>query len=194
MNLIRRILSRKISREEQFKNKAEYGSTVSFGWAGNVTNFSNNPRAIAIGENSLVNGDLIINPYGGKIRIGNFCYIGHNSRIQSDTNITIGNDVQISYNVSIIDNNAHEIDSYERVNSTRKILLAGFENIRERGNIIGKEIIIEDEVWINFNCIILKGVKIGKGAIIGAGSVVTKDIPAYTFAAGNPARIIKKVK
>lgn len=194
MNIIRRIFSRKISREEQFKNLAEYGSTVSFGWAGNITNFSNNLRAIAIGENSVVNGDLIINPYGGNIRIGKFCYIGHNSRIQSDTNITIGNDVQISYNVSIIDNNAHEIDSFERVNSTRKILLEGFENIKERGNIIGKEIIIEDEVWINFNCIILKGVKIGKGAIIGAGSVVTKDVPAYTFAAGNPARIIKNVK
>lgn len=41
------------------------------------------------------------------------------------------------------------------------------------------------------NCIILKGVTIGKGAIVGAGSVVTKDVPAWTFVAGNPARVIK---
>lgn len=193
MNIIRRIFGRNISREKQYKNKAEYGSSVSFGWAGNVTNFSNDPRAIKIGLNCLINGDLIINPYGGRIQIGDFCYIGHNTRIQSDTLISIGNDVQISYNVSIIDNNAHEINSAERVKTTRKILLEGFENLKQRGNIVGKEVIIEDEVWINFNCIVLKGVTIGRGAIIGAGSVVTKDIPAFTFAAGNPAQIIKKV-
>lgn len=193
MNIIRRIFSRRISREEQFKDKAEYGSSVSFGYAGNVTNFSSNPKAIKIGENCLINGDLIINPYGGRIQIGDFCYIGHNTRIQSDTLVSIGNDVQISYNVNIVDNNAHEINCAERVNSTRKILLEGFKNLKERGSILGKEVVIEDQVWINFNCIVLKGVRIGKGAIIGAGSVVTQDIPAYTFAAGNPARIIKKV-
>jgi acetyltransferase-like isoleucine patch superfamily enzyme len=193
MNLIRQIFSRKISREEQFKNKAEYGSSVSFGWAGNVTNFSNNPQAIKIGENCLINGDLVINPYGGKIEIGDFCYIGHNSRIQSDTLVAIGNDVQISYNVNIVDNNAHEINSTERVKTARKILLHGYENLSERGNIAGKEVFIEDKVWINFNCIVLKGVRIGEGAVIGAGSVVTKDIPAFTFAAGNPARVIKNI-
>lgn len=53
-------------------------------------------------------------------------------------------------------------------------------------------IIIEDLVWVGFRCIILLGVTIGKCAVIGAGSVVTRDIPPYHIAAGNPARIIKK--
>lgn len=54
------------------------------------------------------------------------------------------------------------------------------------------KIIIEDLVWIGFRCIILPGVRIGKCSIIGAGSVVTKDVPAYHIAAGNPIRILRK--
>lgn len=193
MNFIRSLFNRRISKEELFKNQANYDSTVSFGWSGSVSNFPRKKTLINIGKHCLINGELIINPYGGNIQIGNYCYIGHNTRIQSDTSIIIGNDVQISYNVSIIDNNAHEIDNAQRVKTARKILLDGFENLKDRGDIKGEQIIIEDEVWINLNCIILKGVKIGKGAIIGAGSLVTNDIPPYSLAVGNPAKVIKKI-
>ncbi len=58
-------------------------------------------------------------------------------------------------------------------------------------NRIDKEIVIEDDVLIGMNSIILKGVHIGARSVIGAGSVVTKDIPADCIAAGNPARVIK---
>ena len=54
-----------------------------------------------------------------------------------------------------------------------------------------KPIIIEDDVWIGANSIILGGVKIGNGAIIGAGAVVTKDVPPRAIVAGNPAKLIK---
>ena len=56
-----------------------------------------------------------------------------------------------------------------------------------------KPIIIEDDVWIGFGTIILKGVKVGKGAIISAGSVVTKDVESFTVVAGNPAQLVKKI-
>ena len=52
-------------------------------------------------------------------------------------------------------------------------------------------IVIKDKAWIGFNCIIMKGVTIGEGAVIGAGSVVTKDVPDYAVVGGNPAQIIK---
>ena len=58
----------------------------------------------------------------------------------------------------------------------------------------GRPIVIEDKVWIGINSTILPGVRIGYGAIVGAGSVVTKDVPAMTIVAGNPARIIKKIE
>ena len=54
------------------------------------------------------------------------------------------------------------------------------------------DIIIEDDVWIGANSVITSGVHVGKGAIIGAGSVVTKNIPSYAIAAGTPAKVIKQ--
>ena len=57
---------------------------------------------------------------------------------------------------------------------------------------LSKGISIEDGVWIGNNVLIMPGVKIGKKAIIGAGSVVTRDVPPYTIAVGNPARVIKQ--
>ncbi|RFA25156.1 hypothetical protein CAI21_19880 [Alkalilimnicola ehrlichii] len=54
-------------------------------------------------------------------------------------------------------------------------------------------VIIEDDVWIGNNCIVLKGVRIGRGAIVGAGAVVTKDVPAYCIVGGNPARVLKRL-
>jgi acetyltransferase-like isoleucine patch superfamily enzyme len=58
----------------------------------------------------------------------------------------------------------------------------------------GKEVIIEEDVWIAGNAIILPGVRIGRGAIIGAGSVVTKSVPPLWTVVGNPARLLRKVK
>lgn len=60
-----------------------------------------------------------------------------------------------------------------------------------KGNIISKKVIIEDDVWLGYGVIVLPGVRIGRGSVIGAGSVVTKDIPPYSIAVGNPI-VIKK--
>jgi len=56
-----------------------------------------------------------------------------------------------------------------------------------------KGIKINDNAWVGMNCIILKGVTIGEGAIVAAGSVVTKDVQAWTLVGGNPARILKEI-
>jgi acetyltransferase-like isoleucine patch superfamily enzyme len=55
-------------------------------------------------------------------------------------------------------------------------------------------VVIEEDVWIGTNCMVLKGVTIGRGAVIAAGAVVTKDVPPFTVAAGNPARVIKRIE
>lgn len=106
------------------------------------------------------------------IQIGSFSSIGDRTQIHCADSVSIGNYVLISWDVNILEFDYHASGG---------------------GPALSAPIVIEDEVWIGVRCIILKGVTIGKGSIIGAGAVVTKDIPAYTFAAGNPARPIKSI-
>jgi len=116
--------------------------------------------------------------------IGNNCYIGRNSQIEC--NITIGKDVLIGNNVAFIgryDHNYQEIGKPIRFSS----------QIRD-SDYTWKEInsitIVEDDVWIGYGSIILSGVTIQQGSIVGAGSVVTKNIEAYSIYAGSPAKKI----
>lgn len=94
--------------------------------------------------------------------------------------ITIGSHVDIGANCTIMDNDAHSLDY--RIRRTPSVDFAK-----------SAPIVIEDDVLIGTNCIILKGVHIGARSIIGAGSVVTKDIPSDCIAAGNPCRVIRKI-
>ncbi len=95
-----------------------------------------------------------------------------NVKIRCKNNIKIGKNVAISHDVTIMDSDAHNI-SYEGYQMT-------------------KPIIIGDNVWIGSRALIMKGVSIGEGAIIAAGSVVTKDVPASSMVAGVPAKVIKE--
>ncbi len=157
-----------------------------------VVNCSLRPERIKIGNNSHIQGELLVFAYGGSIDIGDNCFVGENSRIWSGEKIVIGSHVLISHSVNIIDTNSHELDYLERAQGFKKLIDEGHP--KEKKSIIAAPIIIEDYVWISFNAIILKGVKIGKGAIIGAGSVVTKDVAEFTFVAGNPAKFVKNLR
>lgn len=88
--------------------------------------------------------------------------------------VTIGNDVWLTRNVTIL---AH----YNPSETQRKWM----------GDLVCKEVIIEDGVFIGVNSVILPGVRIGKGSVVGAGSVVTKDVPPQTIVAGNPAIVVR---
>ncbi len=98
------------------------------------------------------------------------------------------------------------IGNYVSIASSVKFLLGGNHNINTfstypfKVKFLGKEneawskgpIVVEDDVWIGMNSLILSGVKIGQGSIIGAGSVVAKNIPPYSIAVGNPCKVIRK--
>jgi acetyltransferase-like isoleucine patch superfamily enzyme len=92
---------------------------------------------------------------------------------------------------NIVDTNSHEMDHVERANRFSEMIMYGHWN--SKGNLLTAPIFIDDHVWISFNVSILRGVHIGKGAIIAAGSVVTKDVPPFTLFAGNPAKEIRKL-
>ena len=99
--------------------------------------------------------------------------------------ITIGKRVVISYNVTIADADFHPIDPDQR--KLDAIAVAPFGDLSKRPGYVTKPVVIEDDVWIGIGAIILKGVRIGRAARIGAGAVVTRDIPAGVEVIGNPA-------
>ncbi len=126
-----------------------------------------------IGENVTVKEPFHCD-YGYNITIGNNVDINYNCVMLDDTTITIGNDVRIAPNVNIF-TVYHPLDAIDRKNTI----------------ILSRPIVIKDNAWLGGNCVIMPGVTIGKNAVIGAGAVVTKDIPDNAVAVGVPARVIK---
>jgi acetyltransferase-like isoleucine patch superfamily enzyme len=100
--------------------------------------------------------------------------------LHAQKKIVIGKYCLIAANTCIIDSHGHSTLDTDKLR-------------RHLTKDIPREIIIEDFVWIGLNCIITKGVRIGEGSIIGCGSIVTHDIPAWTLAAGNPAKVIRRI-
>jgi acetyltransferase-like isoleucine patch superfamily enzyme len=156
-----------------------------------IDNMQQNPSKIVVGDGTHIRGILLVRPYGDGIRIGSNCYIGDHSRIWAFASVKIGDSVLISHNVTVIDSDSHELDYLER----EKSVIQNFASVSPMlGNVETAPIVIEDHVWISYNACILKGVTIGKGAIVGAGSVVTKDVPPWTVVAGNPAKVIRRLQ
>lgn len=106
-----------------------------------------------------------------RLIIGDNTSIGDRTEIHCGKEIIIGNKCNISWDVVIMDRD------YHRLNSEKHVY---------------KPVHIGDEVWIGCRSIILKGVKIGNGAVVAAGSVVTKDVQPNAMVAGNPAKVIKE--
>ena len=134
---------------------------ISINWKAKISPFCtirrNRHGRITIGKNANFRSFSEVHADGGIITIGNNLFINRNSMIISHSSITIGNNVTIGPNVLIYD---HDHD--------------------REGKILQKPIVIGDDVWIAGCVTILKGVTIGKRSIIGAGSVVTKDVPDYS--------------
>jgi acetyltransferase-like isoleucine patch superfamily enzyme len=93
--------------------------------------------------------------------------------------VTIGDNVAVGTNSTIVDTDFHPVDPRLRRENPAKAKTA--------------PVVIEDDVFIGMNCLILKGVTIGRGGVIGAGSVVTKSVPPGMLAVGNPARVAREL-
>lgn len=114
--------------------------------------------------------------------IGNNVYIGKYCTLQAD--MEIGNNIDIANNVGLIGKYDHD---YSKVGvSIKDAPWIGEDSYDFKGK--NQKIIIEDDVWIGFGAIVFTGVKIHRGAIVAAGSIVTKNVPPYAIVGGNPAR------
>ena len=131
------------------------GKNSKFYEQAEVINLQGNKAKIKIGENTHIRGNFQVFKQGGKIKIGDFCYVGENSKVWSASEVIIGNQVLISHNVNIHDNISHPINSEMRFKDYKRSL--GIENYEgEQFDLRPKSILIKDKAWIGFNSIILK--------------------------------------
>lgn len=151
---------------------------------------NNQPReAIRIGRQSRVLARFETMGHGGRITVGAYCFIGEDTYIWSAASVTIGDRVLISHGVNIHDHISHSLSAADRHRHFKSIFFEG-GHPKDLPNVPAAPIVIEDDAWIGFGATVLKGVRIGKGAVVGAQSVVTKDVEPYTIVVGNPARVI----
>lgn len=152
---------------------------------------------LKVGDDSILNCNITFESETGEVIVGDRCFIGA-SHVICKSNVEFGDNVFVAWGTYFYDHDSHSIDYREREND----IITQLQDYRAGRNFIenknwavvnSKPIKVCSNAWIGMNCIILKGVTIGNGAIVGAGSVVTKDVAPWTIVGGNPAKLIKEI-
>ncbi len=138
----------------------------------------------AFGEGSFLQGPVFFH-YGCHTRIGKRCFFNYNLTIQDDAPVTIGDDNNFGPNLTIV------TPLHPMLPDERKQMLDG--NGCPKRFCYAKPVRIGNDCWFGANVVVCPGVTIGDGCVIGAGSVVTRDVPPLSFAAGNPCRVIRPI-
>jgi acetyltransferase-like isoleucine patch superfamily enzyme len=124
----------------------------------------------------------------GVLEIGDQCYLANASLVCS-ARITLGARVLVAGGVTIADSDFHPLEPAARLADV--IALSPVGDRRRRPPVEARPVVIEDDVWIRYNAAILKGVRVGAGAVIEPGAVVLRDVPPGARVAGNPARPVE---
>jgi galactoside O-acetyltransferase len=151
---------------------------------------------VEIGARCFLNAQIIFESKDGVVKMGDRVYIG-GCLIICRNMVTIGDDVTIAWGVTIYDHNSNSLDWRQRAKVTNHFYetygtASCYEELDWTG-VASAPIVIEDKVWIGMDVVLLKGVRIGEGAVVGARSVVTHDVEPYTVVAGNPAVVVKRI-
>jgi acetyltransferase-like isoleucine patch superfamily enzyme len=175
----------------------------------------NLPLNVALGPNTLISGDLAFKRFRsvehdalaigaqctmdgvhfalgphGRMRIGDFCYFT-STVLLCELEVRIGNYVVMGWNTTIADTDFHPLAPAERIADA--VACSPLGRGRPRPQVLKRPVIIEDDVWIGPSATILKGVRIGAGAFIEAGSLVARDVPRRCRVLGNPAQVVGEV-
>ena len=137
-----------------------------------------------MGEGVRIQGPIAFH-YGKHTKIGKNFFANFNFTVQDDGEVTIGNDCNFGPNVTIV------TPVHPMVASERRLMRTGAGE--EKRLCYAKPVHIGNDCWFGSNVTVCPGVTIGDGCVIGAGSVVTRDIPANSFAAGVPCRVIREI-
>jgi len=148
--------------------------------------------AIEIGSaSSIYLGVMFDLGESARVKIGDYVLM-NGARIICDSEITIGDYCLISWNVVLKDTRRLPLDPVQRRSELEQV--PARVPRRAAVPVPSSPIHIGTNVWIGFDCCVLPGVSIGEGAVIGARSVVAADVPAFSVAVGNPARVIRNLK
>jgi maltose O-acetyltransferase len=131
---------------------------------------------VVLGEGVSLNGTVVpvelVTYTSGRIEIGNHTFVNYGSSIAARASVKIGSHCLLGHYTFVMDNDQHDVVKHAVLPQSDPV-------------------IIEDHVWIGSKVVVLPGVRIGSRAVIGAGSIVTNDIPPRCVAAGNPARVLR---
>lgn len=200
MNLIKKL--NKFLNQREIKRLQDYldldkKSIYGDGFRVDIRQPKENTVFLKVGKQCIIDGTFVFEKDSGHINIGNRVHIGGSTFI-SINRIDIGNDVTIAWDCLFYDHNSHSIYWKERKKDTEQEYQDSLNGLSVIANknwdvVRSAPIKICDKAWIGVGCKILKGVTIGEGAVIAAGSVVTKDVEPWTMVGGNPAAFIKKI-
>jgi acetyltransferase-like isoleucine patch superfamily enzyme len=143
--------------------------------------------ALSIGAHSTMDGVQFAIGVDAQVSIGEYCYFT-NAVLLCELELRIGNYVVIGWNATIADTNFHPIAPAERVLDA--IACSPLGKGRSRPSIKRQLVVIEDDVWVGPNAAIMKGVRVGAGAIVEPGALVTRDVPPGARVIGNPAQVV----
>ncbi len=152
---------------------------------------SKQKKALVIGAHCTMDGVPFDLGEQGRMTVGDYCYFT-NAVLLCELEVRIGNYVVIGWNTTVCDTDFHPLAPAERIADA--VACSPLGKGRSRPPILKRPVIIEDDVWIGPNATILKGVRIGAGAFVEAGALVTRDVPAGMRVVGNPAQLSGKVE
>jgi len=184
MSLVSKILQR-IKAYRASGVRITLGHNASFNRIGLRMNAGDR---LSIGDDTQVSASLRTDRSPAAIEIGSRTSIG-GSLIVAAEKVTIGDDVLISWDVTIVDHDSHSLDFALRKDDP----VQWHAGKKDWTHVTIAPVTICDKAWIGLGVTILKGVTIGEGAVVAARSVVTKSVPPWTLVAGNPARPLKQL-
>lgn len=149
------------------------------------------PENIRIGQSVICRGLLRVERFhNGSIVVGDNVYLGDNTIVSCAERVEIGAHTMLAHGAQVYDNDSHPLDATQR---ERDQLIAVGRLKGDRPGIGRAQVSIGDHCWIGTNAVVLKGVRIGPGTVVAAGSVVAADLPPFSLAAGNPAKVVRSL-
>ena len=190
MTLLRKILNKLTRNKKRFPENI-VGLTIGKGTIIEGKIDIRKPGGeISIGNGCLILGAIVLETENSRVKIGNNVNLGGGTLIDCVCNITIEDDVLISYQCIIQDSDNHSTKYSIRKNDTADWMNNRYHNWDVTPQ---KPVVLLKGAWIGARATILKGITIGEGSVVAAGSVVTKNVPDWTIVGGNPAKVIREI-